>query len=123
LQFSYLAYRIATNLCLEPVAQAEVRREEPTVLTTPKVRWTDGAVTEERVEGDPTGICTAGKSGKRVKEAYRKLTAPRENGLSCGTTRVFAAADWRSTGTTEEAAEELPVPGYTEDRNALGEFA
>jgi len=99
-------YRIVTNLCLDQLRKRKVRKEEPSVLTTP-----DGpldlmdAVPEERVDGDPQRHLFSGQVRQRVKEVLGQLT-PRER-------TVFELRHYQGLrlrrigeilGTTEEAA-------------------
>src|SRR5258708_24099481 len=118
-------YRIATNLCLDQLRKRRVRREEPTVLTTPEgtVDRMD-AVTEERVEGDPHRNLYSGEIRKRVKESLSQLT-PRER-------MVFELRHYEGLrlrrigevlGTTEEAAKNCLFRATQKMRTALGEFA
>jgi RNA polymerase sigma-70 factor (ECF subfamily) len=99
-------YRIVTNLCLDQLRKRKVRKEEPSVLTTP-----DGpldrmdSVPEERVDGDPQRHLFSGQVRQRVKEVLGQLT-PRER-------TVFELRHYQGLrlrrigeilGTTEEAA-------------------
>lgn len=117
-------YRIATNLCLDQLRKRKVRREEPTVLTTP-----DGtldrmdSVPEERVDGDPLRHLYSGQIRKRVKETLAQLT-PREK-------MVFELRHYEGLrlkrigevlGTSEEAAKNCLFRATQKMRTALGEF-
>ncbi len=118
-------YRIATNLCLDQLRKRRVRREEPTVLTTPEGTLDRmDAVTEERVEGDPHRNLYSGQIRKRVKESLSQLT-PRER-------MVFELRHYEGLrlrrigevlGTTEEAAKNCLFRATQKMRTALGEFA
>jgi RNA polymerase sigma-70 factor (ECF subfamily) len=118
-------YRIATNLCLDQLRKRKVRREEPTVLTTPEGTLDRmDAVPEERAEGDPHRNLYSGQIRKRVKESLSQLT-PRER-------MVFELRHYEGLrlrrigevlGTTEEAAKNCLFRATQKMRTALGEFA
>jgi len=117
-------YRIVTNLCLDQLRKRKVRKEEPSVLTTP-----DGpldrmdAVPEERVDGDPQRHLFSGQVRQRVKEVLGQLT-PRER-------TVFELRHYQGLrlrrigeilGTTEEAAKNCLFRATQKMRAALGDF-
>ena len=117
-------YRIVTNLCLDHLRKRKVRKEEPSVLTTP-----DGlldrmdAVPEERVDGDPQRNLFSGQVRQRVREVLGQLT-PRER---C----VFELRHYQGLrlrrigeilGTTEEAAKNCLFRATQKMRAALGDF-
>ena len=118
-------YRIATNLCLDQLRKRKVRREEPTVLTTPEGMLDRmDTVPEERAEGDPHRNLYSGQIRKRVKESLSQLT-PRER-------MVFELRHYEGLrlrrigevlGTTEEAAKNCLFRATQKMRTALGEFA
>src|SRR6185436_13404185 len=62
-------YRIVTNLCLDQMRKRKVRKEEPTVMSTPEgpVDRMD-TVAEGRVDGDPQRHLFSGQLRRRVKE-------------------------------------------------------
>jgi RNA polymerase sigma-70 factor (ECF subfamily) len=117
-------YRIATNLCLDQLRKRKVRREEPTVLTTPEGTLDRmDTVPEERVDGDPQRNLMSGQIRKRVKETLAQLT-PRER-------MVFELRHYEGLrlrrigevlGTTEEAAKNCLFRATQKMRTALGEF-
>jgi RNA polymerase sigma-70 factor (ECF subfamily) len=117
-------YRIVTNLCLDQLRKRKVRKEEPSVLTTP-----DGpldrmdSVPEERVDGDPQRHLFSGQVRQRVKEVLGQLT-PRER-------TVFELRHYQGLrlrrigeilGTTEEAAKNCLFRATQKMRVALGDF-
>jgi RNA polymerase sigma-70 factor (ECF subfamily) len=117
-------YRIVTNLCLDQLRKRKVRKEEPSVLTTP-----DGpldrmdAVAEERVDGDPQRHLFSGQVRQKVKEVLGQLT-PRER-------TVFELRHYQGLrlrrigeilGTTEEAAKNCLFRATQKMRAALGDF-
>ena len=117
-------YRIVTNLCLDQLRKRKVRKEEPSVLTTP-----DGpldrmdAVPEERVDGDPQRHLFSGQVRQRVKEVLGQLT-PRER--SVFELRHYQGLRLRRIGeilgTTEEAAKNCLFRATQKMRAALGDF-
>ena len=117
-------YRIATNLCLDQLRRRKVRREEPTVMTTPEGTLDRmDAAAETRVEGDPQRNLFSGQIRKRVKEALAQLT-PRER-------MVFELRHYEGLrlrkigevlGTSEEAAKNCLFRATQKMRTALGEF-
>ena len=117
-------YRIVTNLCLDQLRKRKVRKEEPSVLTTP-----DGpldrmdAVPEERVDGDPQRHLFSGQVRHRVKEVLGQLT-PRER--SVFELRHYQGLRLRRIGeilgTTEEAAKNCLFRATQKMRAALGDF-
>jgi RNA polymerase sigma-70 factor, ECF subfamily len=117
-------YRIATNLCLDQLRKRKVRREEPTVLTTPEGTLDRmDSVPEERVDGDPHRHLYSGQIRKRVKETLEQLT-PREK-------MVFELRHYEGLrlkrigevlGTSEEAAKNCLFRATQKMRTALGEF-
>jgi len=117
-------YRIVTNLCLDHLRKRKVRKEEPSVLTTP-----DGpldrmdAVPEERVDGDPQRNLFSGQVRHRVKEVLGQLT-PRER--SVFELRHYQGLRLRRIGeilgTTEEAAKNCLFRATQKMRAALGDF-
>jgi len=117
-------YRIVTNLCLDQLRKRKVRKEEPSVLTTP-----DGpldrmdAVPEERVDGDPQRHLFSGQVRQRVKEVLGQLT-PRERTVL--ELRHYQGLRLRRIGeilgTTEEAAKNCLFRATQKMRAALGDF-
>jgi len=117
-------YRIATNLCLDQLRRRKVRKEEPTIVTTPEgtLDRTDMAA-ETRVDGDPYRHLFSGEIRKRVKEALGELT-PRER-------TVFELRHYQGMrlrkigevlGTSEEAAKNCLFRATQKMRSALGEL-
>ncbi len=117
-------YRIVTNLCLDQMRKRKVRKEEPTVVTTP-----DGpvdrmdTVPEGRVDGDPQRHLFSGQLRKRIKEVLGGLT-PRER-------MVFELRHYQGLrlrrigeilGTSEEAAKNCLFRANQKMRTALGDF-
>src|SRR5579872_6294682 len=117
-------YRIVTNICLDQLRKRKVRKEEPSVLTTP-----DGpldrmdAVPEERVDGDPQRHLFSGQVRRRIREVLGELT-PRER-------MVFELRHYQGLrlrrigevlGTTEEAAKNCLFRATQKMRAALGDF-
>jgi RNA polymerase sigma-70 factor (ECF subfamily) len=117
-------YRIVTNLCLDQMRKRKVRREEPTVITTP-----DGAldrvdtVADQRADGDPQRSLFSGQIRRKIKEVLQGLT-PRER-------MVFEMRHYQGLrlrnigeilGTTEEAAKNCLFRANQKMRSALGEF-
>lgn len=117
-------YRIVTNLCLDQLRKRKVRKEEPSVLTTP-----DGpldrmdSVPEERVDGDPQRNLLSGEVRQKVKEVLGQLT-PRER--SVFELRHYQGLRLRRIGeilgTTEEAAKNCLFRATQKMRAALGDF-
>jgi RNA polymerase sigma-70 factor (ECF subfamily) len=117
-------YRIVTNLCLDQMRKRKVRKEEPTVVTTPEgpVDRMD-SVAEQRVDGDPQRHMFSGQLRRRVKEVLATLT-PRER-------MVFELRHYQGLrlrrigeilGTSEEAAKNCLFRANQKMRAALGDF-
>lgn len=117
-------YRIVTNLCLDHLRKRKVRREEPTVVTTP-----DGpldrmdSVAEERADGNPQRHLLSGELKSRIQEVLAQLT-PRER-------MVFEMRHYQGMrlraigevlGTSEEAAKNCLFRATQKMRAALGEW-
>jgi RNA polymerase sigma-70 factor (ECF subfamily) len=117
-------YRIVTNLCLDHMRKRNVRKEEPTVLST-----ADGpldrmdTVAEERADGDPQRHLFSGQVRRRIKEVMGELT-PRER-------MVFELRHYQGLrlrrigeilGTTEEAAKNCLFRATQKMRTGLGDF-
>jgi len=117
-------YRIVTNVCLDQLRKRKVRREEPTVWSTPDgVIDRMASVPEERVDGDPHRHLFSGQIRKRVREAVGQLT-PREK-------LVFELRHYEglrlknigeALGTTEEAAKNCLFRATQKMRTALGDL-
>jgi len=117
-------YRIVTNLCLDHLRKRKVRKEEPTVVTTPEgnVDRTD-AFAEQRADGDPQRTLFSGQLRRKIKEVLVQLT-PRER-------MVFEMRHYQGLrlrnigeilGTSEEAAKNCLFRANQKMRLALGEF-
>jgi RNA polymerase sigma-70 factor (ECF subfamily) len=117
-------YRIVTNLCLDQMRKRKVRREEPSVISTPDgtVDRMDG-VPEKRVDGDPARNLFSGQLRRKVKEVLQELT-PRER-------MVFELRHYQGLrlrrigeilGTSEEAAKNCLFRANQKMRVALGDF-
>jgi len=117
-------YRIVTNLCLDHLRKRKVRKEEPTILTTP-----DGpldrmdALAEERVDGNPQRRLISSELKVRIQEVLAELT-PRER-------MVFEMRHYQGMrlraigevlGTSEEAAKNCLFRATQKMRAALGEW-
>jgi RNA polymerase sigma-70 factor (ECF subfamily) len=117
-------YRIVTNLCLDHMRRRKVRREEPTLRSTPEGSLDRmDAVPEERVDGDPQRYLFSGQIRRKIREVLGNLT-PRER-------MVFEMRHYEglrlrrigeSLGTSEEAAKNCLFRATQKMRAALGEF-
>jgi RNA polymerase sigma-70 factor, ECF subfamily len=117
-------YRIATNLCLDHLRKRKVRREEPTVISTP-----DGpldrmdTVAEDRAHGDPQRRLLSNELKNRIQEVLAELT-PRER-------MVFEMRHYQGLrlraigevlGTSEEAAKNCLFRATQKMRASLGDL-
>jgi RNA polymerase sigma-70 factor, ECF subfamily len=117
-------YRIATNLCLDHLRKRKVRREEPTVISTP-----DGpldrmdTVAEDRAHGDPQRHLLSNELKNRIQEVLAELT-PRER-------MVFEMRHYQGLrlraigevlGTSEEAAKNCLFRATQKMRASLGDL-
>jgi RNA polymerase sigma-70 factor (ECF subfamily) len=117
-------YRIVTNLCLDQMRKRKVRKEEPTVISTPEGPLDRiDTVSEPRPAADPQRTVFSGQLRRRVKEALSELTA-RER-------MVFELRHYQGLrlrrigeilGTSEEAAKNCLFRANQKMRAALGDF-
>lgn len=117
-------YRIVTNLCLDQLRKRKVRKEEPSLVSTPEgTRDRLDSVSEDRADGDPQRRLLSGELRHKVKEVLGGLT-PRER-------MVFELRHYQGLrlrkigemlGTTEEAAKNCLFRATQKMRTALGDF-
>ena len=117
-------YRIVTNLCLDHLRKRKVRKEEPTVVTTPEGPLDRmGAVPEERVHGDPQRNLLSQELKSRIEQVLSELTSRERMVFEL---RHYQGMRLRAIGeilgSSEEAAKNCLFRATQKMRAALGEF-
>jgi RNA polymerase sigma-70 factor (ECF subfamily) len=117
-------YRIVTNLCLDLLRKRKVRREEPTLVTTP-----DGpldrmdSVAEERADGNPQRRLISTELKLRIDQVLSELTSRERMVFEM---RHYQGMRLRAIGevlgTSEEAAKNCLFRATQKMRAALGEW-